>query len=134
MAGAARMNAAASSATPPRPKPEEKGEAVDTPFGVEPSFGLVGTSSEPAPARCEAAALGVDAEAGEGWAAVCEPLLGASAAAAAPLFVPVALGLLGSFRPLRLAGPPSPSRRGAVAAGGAAWWSSPVEADGAGAL
>jgi hypothetical protein len=129
------MSAAASSAIPPSPKPEENGEAVDPPFGAEPSFGLVGASSEPAPARCEAAALGVDAEAEEGWAAVRDGLLGASVAAAAPLFVvPVALWVLGSVRPLRVAGRPLPSRRGAVVEGCAASCLTAVETVGAGAL
>ena len=134
MAGPARMNAAASSAIPPRPKPEEKGEAIDPPFGVEPSFGLVWTSSEPAPARCRAAALGVDAEARERWAAVCEALLGACAAAAAPFCVPVALGLLVSDRPLRSVRPPLRSRRGAAAEGCVAGCSMAVEVAGAEAL
>jgi hypothetical protein len=130
MAGPARMNAAASSAIPPRLKLEEKGEAVDPPLGVEPSFGLVGASSEPPPARWLAEALGVDAEAGEGWAAVCMALLGACAPAAAPFCVPVALGVVSSDRPLRFARPPARSRRGAVAEGCVPCWSMAVEAAG----
>lgn len=77
MAGTARMNAAASSVKPPRLKLEEKGEAVDPAFGVEPLFGLAGSSSEAAPASRPAALVGVDADAAERPPAARGALVGA---------------------------------------------------------